>query len=73
MGNYDTQLQFWNGSIIGPQGTPLGERIYTINIQCDQNYPDSPPRVKFNQKIIFASGTAVDGNGFVTKVANFTW
>ena len=48
---YDTQLSNWNGTIIGPQNTNLGERIYTLRIKCGPRYPDVPPTVHFVQRI----------------------
>jgi len=48
---YDNQLSNWNGTIIGPQGTPLGDRIYTIKLKCGSKYPDVAPTVQFVTKI----------------------
>jgi ubiquitin-conjugating enzyme E2 variant len=61
----DINLTNWNGTIIGPQNTVLGERIYALKITCDQKYPHEPPKVRFVHKI---SGLAcVDDKGNVTK------
>jgi len=48
---YENQLSNWNGTIIGPQNTNLGERIYNLKIKCGPRYPDQPPTVSFVQKI----------------------
>jgi len=48
---YEEQLSNWTASIIGPQNTNLGERIYQLSIYCGPAYPDQPPVVTFVQKI----------------------
>lgn len=48
---YDNQLEFWSASIIGPQSTNIGDRIYMIALRCGPSYPDQPPEVRFNTKI----------------------
>ena len=50
-GQYDTQMEFWDASIIGPQSTNIGDRIYRIAIRCGAAYPDQPPEVRFVNKI----------------------
>mmetsp|Transcript_8642 Transcript_8642/g.32537 ORF Transcript_8642/g.32537 Transcript_8642/m.32537 type:complete len:153 (-) Transcript_8642:99-557(-) len=47
----DTFLTDWNASIIGPQNTPLGDRIFTLQVKCGENYPDEPPRIRFVNRI----------------------
>jgi len=48
---YDLQLCNWNGTIIGPQNTALGDRIYNLKIFCGNKYPDMLPTVHFVNKI----------------------
>ena len=48
---YDNQLEFWSASIIGPQSTNIGDRIYMIALRCGPSYPDQPPEVRFMTKI----------------------
>jgi len=48
---YENQLANWNGTIIGPQNTPLGDRIYTLKIKCGARYPDEAPIIYFINKI----------------------
>ncbi len=48
---YHNQLSNWTASIIGPQSTVLGERIYALKIKCGPKYPDEPPVVQFITKI----------------------
>jgi ubiquitin-conjugating enzyme E2 variant len=50
-GGYFQQLSNWTASIIGPQSTVLGERIYQLKIKCGPKYPDEPPIVHFITKI----------------------
>jgi len=48
---YETQLQNWNGTIIGPQSTNMGDKIYSLKIRCGPLYPDEPPIVYFLNKV----------------------
>jgi len=48
---YENQLANWNGTIIGPQNTNLGDRIYSLKIKCGAKYPDQAPEVQFLTKI----------------------
>lgn len=61
--SYDTQLCNWNGTIIGPQNTPLGDRIYGVKLKCGPRYPDVPPQLAFVNKIAGLNG--VNANGLV--------
>mmetsp|Transcript_14494 Transcript_14494/g.25981 ORF Transcript_14494/g.25981 Transcript_14494/m.25981 type:complete len:139 (+) Transcript_14494:264-680(+) len=47
----DMSLSHWNASIIGPQNTSLGDRIYTLRIFCSEDYPNVPPQIHFISKI----------------------
>lgn len=57
----DLTLSKWNGTIIGPNGTPFEGRIYALQIFCDQNYPNKPPAVKFVSKINLPAVNASNG------------
>ena len=47
----DKSFTHWNGTIIGPPNTNFDNRIYMMSIVCGDNYPASPPTIKFNSKI----------------------
>src|SRR5690606_38649349 len=59
----DIYLSDWNATIIGPQDTNIGDRIYTVKVHCGENYAEEPPTLKFVQKI---NMECVDKNGNVT-------
>ena len=42
----DNTFTFWNGSILLDDG-----RFYELQLECDQNYPQKPPKVKFISKV----------------------
>ena len=43
--NYNS-FTFWNGSILLDDG-----RFYELQLECDENYPQKPPKVKFITKV----------------------
>merc|ERR1712137_752730 len=47
----DIMMSKWIGTIIGPNGTNHEGRIYSLRIQCGDNYPNQPPIVHFTSKI----------------------
>jgi ubiquitin-conjugating enzyme E2 variant len=47
----DITMTNWNGTILGPPHSTHENRIYSLNIVCDDSYPDQPPKVKFISKI----------------------
>jgi len=48
---YANQLSEWNCTIIGPQNTNIGDRIYGIHITCGSKYPKKVPEVTFKTRI----------------------
>ena len=42
----DNTFTFWNGSILLDDG-----RFYELQLECDENYPQKPPKVKFITKV----------------------
>jgi len=47
----DQTFTKWNGSIVGPPNTKFADRIYFLAIECGQEYPARPMKVKFNNKV----------------------
>ncbi|KAL7746914.1 E2 ubiquitin-conjugating protein mms2 [Sorochytrium milnesiophthora] len=47
----DILMSDWNGTILGPGHTVHENRIYSLRLTCDENYPDSAPRVSFQSRI----------------------
>jgi len=59
----DILMSNWTGTIIGPGHTVHENRIYSLQITCGENYPDTVPLVRFLSKVNlpFVDGT----NGLV--------
>jgi ubiquitin-conjugating enzyme E2 variant len=47
----DMLMRQWTGTIIGPTNSVHDGRIYTLKLFCDLNYPERPPRVRFQSRI----------------------
>eukprot|EP01111_Echinosteliopsis_oligospora_P007722 TRINITY_DN2299_c0_g1_i1.p1 TRINITY_DN2299_c0_g1~~TRINITY_DN2299_c0_g1_i1.p1 ORF type:complete len:142 (-),score=32.60 TRINITY_DN2299_c0_g1_i1:226-651(-) len=47
----DMSLSNWIGTIIGPNNTAYENRIYTLRIHCDKDYPNKQPIVRFTSRI----------------------
>jgi len=47
----DLHMSSWNGTIIGPQGSPHEGRIYSVSIHCGPDYPHRAPTAKFISRI----------------------
>eukprot|EP01066_Platyproteum_vivax_P001012 Platyproteum_vivax@DN11147_c0_g1_i1.p1 len=60
----DITLSTWSGTIFGLPGTGFENRIYTLRINCSDDYPDQPPEVRFMTKI---NMTCVDSSGSVVS------
>merc|ERR1711976_489676 len=44
-------MSYWNGSIIGPNGTAHEGRIYSLSIYCGEDYPNVAPEVRFISRV----------------------
>lgn len=44
-------LRKWEGTIIGPKGSPFENGVFNLKIQFPGNYPFSPPDVKFSTPV----------------------
>ncbi|XP_018324945.1 ubiquitin-conjugating enzyme E2 T-like [Agrilus planipennis] len=44
-------LDYFQASLVGPNGTPYEQAVFNLEIVIPQNYPFSPPSVKFKTKI----------------------
>ncbi|CAG7851737.1 Ubiquitin-conjugating enzyme spm2 AltName: Full=Ubiquitin-conjugating enzyme variant MMS2 homolog; Short=UEV MMS2 [Serendipita indica DSM 11827] len=47
----DVLMTHWNGTIIGPGHTVHENRIYSLKIECGDQYPDAPPVVEFISRV----------------------
>lgn len=53
----DMLMRSWTGTIIGPPNSVHDGRIYTLKLFCDLDYPDKPPKVRFQSRINIACVT----------------
>jgi ubiquitin-conjugating enzyme E2 variant len=60
----DIMLRYWNGTIIGPPGTAFENRIICCELFCDENYPKTPPQVRFQNKV---NMSCVNPNGTIDR------
>ncbi len=58
----DEDMTKWEGSIIGPEGTPYGGGLFKISIRFPEDYPFVPPKVKFITRIYHCN---VNSNGAI--------
>ncbi|EPS40714.1 hypothetical protein H072_5375 [Dactylellina haptotyla CBS 200.50] len=47
----DIMMSNWNGTILGPPHSVHENRIYSVKLHCDENYPDVPPSVQFISRV----------------------
>ena len=64
----DTFLTNWNASIVGPQSTPYSGVFYQLKVICGDEYPNTPPFVKFITKINLPCVNQRDGTVINNKL-----
>ncbi|RPA82191.1 UBC-like protein [Ascobolus immersus RN42] len=64
----DVMMSKWNGTILGPPHSVHENRIYSLEIYCGDNYPDSPPQVRFISKINLPGVNGTDGKVDLSKL-----
>jgi len=47
----DPLLSNWNGTILGPPHSVHENRIYSLKMYCDDQYPDKPPTIQFINQV----------------------
>jgi len=66
----DTYLSSWIGTIIGPNNTSHEGRIYSLKLNCGNEYPEKPPVVRFisrvNLSCVNSQNGAVEPSKFPT-------
>ncbi|KAH9990590.1 UBC-like protein [Russula vinacea] len=64
----DILMSNWNGTIIGPGHTVHENRIYSLKIFCDKDYPDKPPAIQFVSRVNLPFVSQSDGKVDKTKL-----
>ncbi|KAK6495313.1 E2 ubiquitin-conjugating protein mms2 [Arthrobotrys musiformis] len=64
----DIMMTNWNGTILGPPHSVHENRIYSVKLHCDEQYPDVPPTVQFISRINLPCVSADDGKVDPTKL-----
>jgi len=64
----DILMSDWNATILGPPHSSHENRIYNLKIHCGENYPDSPPEVKFISRINLPCVDSATGKVDPTKL-----
>ena len=63
----DVTMTHWNGTILGAPNSVHANRIYSVEIICDDTYPDKPPLIKFLSKINLQCVDQTTGDIIVDK------
>ncbi|KAM7538821.1 hypothetical protein Aperf_G00000051547 [Anoplocephala perfoliata] len=58
----ESDLYHWEGTIVGPEGTPYEGGIFKLIIELPLEYPFRPPKVKFKTPIYHPN---IDGFGTI--------
>ncbi|KIM32784.1 hypothetical protein M408DRAFT_14422 [Serendipita vermifera MAFF 305830] len=65
----DILMTHWNGTIIGPGHTVHENRIYSLKIECNENYPDAPPIIHFLSRVNIPFVNQTNGKVDPTRLA----
>ncbi|KAI8366721.1 ubiquitin-conjugating enzyme/RWD-like protein [Radiomyces spectabilis] len=57
----DMLMHHWHATILGPPHCVHENRIYSLKIYCDDNYPNAPPMVQFTSRINLPSVNPQNG------------
>jgi len=64
----DHLMNNWVATILGPHNSVHENRLYTLKLVCDKDYPNKPPTVRFKSRInmtcVNQSSGAVDTKAF---------
>ena len=67
----DLLLSSWQGTIIGPPGTAMEGRIYSLRLEAGSDYPHVAPTVRFQSAVAM---DCVSGTGEVNlATAGLAW
>eukprot|EP01124_Arcella_intermedia_P018498 TRINITY_DN2547_c0_g1_i1.p2 TRINITY_DN2547_c0_g1~~TRINITY_DN2547_c0_g1_i1.p2 ORF type:complete len:152 (-),score=26.02 TRINITY_DN2547_c0_g1_i1:46-501(-) len=70
----DILLHYWQGMIFGPQGKQTGELMYNFTAYCSDNYPQEPPKIRFQGPKMAMKAVDNQGNVDLSKlVPAFKW
>merc|ERR1712183_936604 len=61
----DASLSEWRGTVCGPLGTTFDNRLYSLSIECGDDYPKVMPSIKFIDRV---NMEGVDDNGLADGV-----
>ncbi|KAF3905469.1 hypothetical protein ABW20_dc0106271 [Dactylellina cionopaga] len=64
----DIMMSNWNGTILGPPHSVHENRIYSVKLHCDDNYPDVPPVVQFISRVNLSCVDQTNGRVDPTKL-----
>ncbi|TIC32161.1 UBC-like protein [Wallemia mellicola] len=63
----DISMTNWNATIIGPGHSTHENRIYTLSVECQKEYPTKPPLLKFISKINLPFVNSANGEIDINK------
>ena len=58
----EDNLMIWSATVFGPDDTPWEGGIFSMRLTFNDQYPDKPPRVRFETKVYHPN---IDSDGAV--------